>query len=254
MLKKVLIIIFVLVTGSYLILAMTHFNLYPSNLKCNKIEIIIKDSSDIDLFTKCCVAGILRDHHIQLVGAPMNKINTRLLESTIRRYPLVQSVECYKTLGGKVLIQIVQRIPVLHVMNGDGANYFLDRAGHVLPAKGMAIYRPVVTGKVDKVFATKILYKIGNYIYDNVFWRSLIEQINLLPSWNIELVPRIGNHIVYLGHADNYGTKLNRLKIFYEKGLNRIGWNKYSRISLEFGNQIICTKREVLEVKNDSIK
>ena len=38
--------------------------------------------------------------------------------------------------------------------------------------------------------------------------------------------------------------KFERLKTFYEKGLNQIGWNKYSRISLEFNNQIICTKKE----------
>ena len=38
--------------------------------------------------------------------------------------------------------------------------------------------------------------------------------------------------------------KFEKLKTFYEKGLNQVGWNKYSRISLEFNNQIICTKKE----------
>ena len=33
-------------------------------------------------------------------------------------------------------------------------------------------------------------------------------------------------------------------KKLFEKGLNQVGWNKYSRISLEFNNQIICTKKE----------
>ena len=43
---------------------------------------------------------------------------------------------------------------------------------------------------------------------------------------------------------ENFENKLARLKEFYQKGLNQVGWNKYSRISLEFSNQIICTKRE----------
>ena len=38
--------------------------------------------------------------------------------------------------------------------------------------------------------------------------------------------------------------RLDPMKIFYKKGLNQVGWNKYSRISLEFSNQIICTKKE----------
>jgi cell division protein FtsQ len=54
----------------------------------------------------------------------------------------------------------------------------------------------------------------------------------------------VGDHLVYLGKLENFEDKLARLKEFYKKGLNRVGWNKYSRINLEFNNQIICTKRE----------
>ena len=70
------------------------------------------------------------------------------------------------------------------------------------------------------------------------------EGFNVLPGKEIELVPRVGNHIIYLGKLEHFEDKLKRLKTFYEKGLNQVGWNKYSRISLEFGNQIICTKKK----------
>jgi cell division protein FtsQ len=67
----------------------------------------------------------------------------------------------------------------------------------------------------------------------------------VLPDQNIELVPRVGDHLVYLGkNGRTLKIKLARLKEFYKKGLNRVGWNKYSRINLEFSNQIICTKLE----------
>ena len=35
-----------------------------------------------------------------------------------------------------------------------------------------------------------------------------------------------------------------RMRTFYQSALNRVGWNKYERISIEFNNQIICTKKE----------
>ena len=54
----------------------------------------------------------------------------------------------------------------------------------------------------------------------------------------------IREHIIFLGKPGNYEEKFEKLKTFYEKGLNQVGWNKYSRISLEFNNQIICTKKE----------
>ncbi len=104
--------------------------------------------------------------------------------------------------------------------------------------------RVIVTGNVEKSFAMKDLYKFGVFLHNNKFWDALIEQIHVLPDRNIELVPRVGDHLVYLGKLDNFEDKLARLKEFYKKGLNQVGWNKYSRINLEFSNQIICTKRE----------
>ena len=86
--------------------------------------------------------------------------------------------------------------------------------------------------------------KFGVFLHNNKFWDAQIEQIHVLPDRNIELVPRVGDHLVYLGKLDDFEDKLARLKEFYKKGLNKVGWNKYSRINLEFSNQIICTKRE----------
>ena len=82
------------------------------------------------------------------------------------------------------------------------------------------------------------------FLKKNEFWNSQIEQINILSDKTIELVPRVGQHVVYLGTFANYQEKLERLKKFYTKALNQVGWNKYSRINVEFSNQIICTRRE----------
>ena len=37
---------------------------------------------------------------------------------------------------------------------------------------------------------------------------------------------------------------MERLEKFYKYGLSEAGWNKYSYISLEFDNQIICKKKK----------
>ena len=90
------------------------------------------------------------------------------------------------------------------------------------------------------------------------FWKNQIVQINILPDRGVELVPRVGDHIVYLGYLptssnqqkrlaliqDFTKQKLTRLEKFYKYGLSQAGWNKYSYINLEFDNQIICKKRE----------
>ena len=90
----------------------------------------------------------------------------------------------------------------------------------------------------------------------NELWRNQIEQINVLPDKGIELVPRVGNHIIYVGYLPETNLigkrekdiqtfiqrKMTRLESFYKYGLSQAGWNKYSYINLEFDNQIICKK------------
>ena len=87
------------------------------------------------------------------------------------------------------------------------------------------------------------LFVLSKFIYDDEFWRSQIEQIYVNEANEFELIPRVGAHLILFGSIDNYERKFRNLKIFYEQGLNNIGWNKYEKINLKFDNQIVCTKK-----------
>jgi cell division protein FtsQ len=69
-------------------------------------------------------------------------------------------------------------------------------------------------------------------------------QIHVLATHEIDLIPRVGDHTVFLGSLRNFRRKLDNLRIFYEQGLNTVGWNKYRRINLDFDGQVIGIKRE----------
>ena len=45
-----------------------------------------------------------------------------------------------------------------------------------------------------------------------------------------------------LGSVEGFQEKLDRLRIFYREGLEQVGWNKYSTISLAYDGQVVCTK------------
>jgi cell division protein FtsQ len=58
----------------------------------------------------------------------------------------------------------------------------------------------------------------------------------------VELTPTVGNHQIILGKIADYRENLNKLQLFYEKGLAEVGWNRYSVINLKYKNQVVCTK------------
>ena len=84
---------------------------------------------------------------------------------------------------------------------------------------------------------------MANLILKDEFWRSQVVQLNILRDGSVELVPRVGDHVAYLGQPTGLTRKLSRLRKFYLYGLSQAGWNKYSRISVEFDNQIICKRK-----------
>lgn len=244
MIKRILILCILLAVTAYLIVAVTVFNRKPENQVCKGMELVVKDSIDYGFITETEVKNLLKQKNLYPGKKRIGTINVRLLEETLSRHPFISKAECYLTSGGKVGIEVYQRIPILRIMSSNGDNYYIDQSGKIMSAAGKSVHVAVATGFIDRKFAQNELYQLGLYLQQNPFWKAQEEQINVTPRKELEIVPRVGDHILFLGKATDFEEKFSKLQTFYSKVLNRIGWNKYERISIEFNNQIIGTKKE----------
>lgn len=244
MIKRILILCILLAVTAYLIVAVTVFNRKPENQVCKGMELVVKDSIDYGFITETEVKNLLKQKNLYPEKKRIGTINVRLLEETLSRHPFISKAECYLTSGGKVGIEVYQRIPILRIMSSNGDNYYIDQSGKIMSAAGKSVHVAVATGFIDWKFAQNELYQLGLYLQQNPFWKAQVEQINVTPRKELEIVPRVGDHILFLGKATDFEEKFSKLQTFYSKVLNRIGWNKYERISIEFNNQIIGTKKE----------
>ena len=95
---------------------------------------------------------------------------------------------------------------------------------------------------MKRAYVKNQLLPLVRYIYHDKFWNAQIEQIYVDASGYVELVPRVGKHIVEFGSADKYRDKLRRLQFFYRYGMPKVGWNKYKTISLAYEGQVVCSK------------
>ena len=228
----------------YLILAVTAFNDPDEAMakECTEVKIDIEKESMEGFLNPGEVKKLLTQHKLYPLSQPMSTISPRKMEETLQKSPFVEKAECYKTLSGHVCINIKQRIPVIRIMADNGDNYYLDNHGNIMPESGYATDILIATGNISKKYAQRVLSKIANHIVSNSFWRNQTVQLNVLANGTLEMVPRVGEHIVYLGSPANIDNKLERLRKFYIYGLNKAGWNKYNYINVEFNNQIICKK------------
>lgn len=244
MIKRILILTSLIATSVYLVLAVTVFNAKPSDMECRGIELEIKDNTDLGFITLKDIENSLKLKKISPVGKNPESINTREIETILEKNSFIKNAECYITSGGKVKIDIYQRIPMMRVMSSNGDNYYIDNEGKIMTATGKAVRVTVATGYIDRKFAQDKLFELAKFLKSDYFWNSQIEQINVTTKQEIELVPRVGEHILFIGKPEMYDIKFRKLKAFYKEALNNVGWNKYERISVEFNNQIICTKKE----------
>ena len=251
-----------LVVATYLVMAMTSFNhpkeTYPV---CVKVEINIEDESTNGFLSVKEIKNILEKKQLYPLKKRMTEVNPRNIEDLLKVSPFVNNAECYKTKDGRVNISLTQRLPIIRIKNSGGDDYYLDDHGGIMPNSKYTSDLIIATGNISRRYAKNYLVHLANELMADDFWSNQIVQINVLPDLGIELVPRVGDHIIYIGslpQSDYKGKrrkevaafvdrKMERLKKFYLYGLSQAGWNKYSYIDVEFDNQIICKKRHSAE-------
>jgi cell division protein FtsQ len=71
-----------------------------------------------------------------------------------------------------------------------------------------------------------------------------VEQLMITPDRRFEFVPKLGDQVIVFGEGTDIEKKFTKLLAFYKEGLNKVGWNKYSRINIAFENEVVCTRKD----------
>ena len=257
--KKTLLVLADLVLAAYIVLAVTAFNKPDETASvCTKVSINIADEATNGFINSKEIKKRLEATKLYPLDKPMRYIEARKIEETLKTSPFVQTAECFKTQDGHVNISVTQRLPLVRIKAQNGDDYYLDDNDCIMPNSHYTSDLIIATGNISRPFAMNYISPLSKSLMNNELWKNQIEQINVLQDRTIELIPRVGNHVIVLGQlpeaklkgdiaqrVDQFlQRKLRRLELFYRYGLSQAGWNKYSSINLEFDNQIICKKRQ----------
>lgn len=226
----------------YLLIAFLLFSDRGEKEICKEVRICIQDSVKSPFLKLRDVQSALQRNRISPVGKQMSEINTNELRERLEENPIIRKANCYKTPDGTLKIDIYQRNPILRVIGANG-NYYIDDEGMIMPVSyNFTAHLPVASGQVTKDLASSGLYQFALFLNNNRFWKYQIEQIYIQPNGDVELVPKVGDHIIQLGDFSDFEKKLDNLMTFYKKGLSKKGWNVYKTINLKYENQVICSK------------
>lgn len=186
------------------------------------------------------------------------------IEHILENNAYISDAEVYKELNGDLHVDVTTRQPIMRIYNLRGESVYIDEDGVFMPLSPQYASRaPIVNGMIVLDFAPFIgrsisdlrqgseskdiatiaeVYDIVRFCREEELWKAQFNQFYVNHEREIELIPRVGDHHILVGNAQDIDKKLNKLRMFYEKGLSKTGWNEYKVINLKYANQVVCTK------------
>jgi cell division protein FtsQ len=240
--RKVLNITSWVILAGYLGFSLWFTGQRMKQLTFHGVIVNIADSLESKFITPAEVTEVIAKQGIRTTGNRLEALNRDQVKNAIKTLSGVKDALVYSTPDGVLYISVWQRMPVMRYI-GPFTSFYLDTDGREMALSEHYSARVLmVTGAADKKFMKDSLFQVVKAIRQESFLDALIEEITINPDHTLEIIPRVGDQRIFFGDAGNYDWKLLKLKVFYEKGLPNVGWDRYSRIDLRYSNQIVARK------------
>ena len=161
-------------------------------------------------------------------------------ENLLNNHDMIDNAEVFVTLDGKLAAKVSQRKPIGRVYGE--TSFYLDEDGEVMPLSSNYSARvPLMTGFSEQNVSSA--FKVIQFIQNDDFLRKMIVMVERNTSGDLELQLRENDFLVEFGDSTNLALKFHNLKAFYKKALKDNKLEDYSKVNLQFGDQVVCTKK-----------
>ncbi|TDX00250.1 cell division protein FtsQ/DivIB [Dinghuibacter silviterrae] len=208
--------------------------------------------------------AILTDQHTRhLVGTPSGSISIRRLEKRIGDNPWVKKADLFFDSKQVLWVKVIEREPVARLFTQEGSSFYVDLDGARLPLKDyFPVPLPVFTScPLDKrnwngpdTALAREIAALSVYLQGHPFWMNMVQQVDVNDARQFELVPAVGDYVLRIGDTSDLDRKFTRLKVFYERVIPRVGWNKYAVVDARYTGEIIGVRRDAQSASIDTAK
>ncbi|MBP2833693.1 hypothetical protein J8281_15975 [Aquimarina sp. U1-2] len=181
---------------------------------------------------------IQNEGRVTSVGKEILVLNR--VEQTLDSHKMIEHSDVYLTVNGELRARIKQRTPIARV--NAVTPFYVDITGNTMPlSDSYSAHVPLVHNvserEISEVFP--LLKKIQN----DEFLKKHVVGVHLNVKKHYELELRVYSFKVVIGKIEHLISKINNFKAFYQKALKDKSLDMYKRVSLQFSNQVVCTKK-----------
>lgn len=256
--KIITVLVFILLISGVIFL-FAFANIKQQEVICKSFDITIDYNNAQKLITSSSIRQDLTRAGVRIKGQLVSGINIEQIQKLLRSNPYIKKATVTIDVNGIVSAYLVQREPVLRIIDIDDDNYLVDSEGSIMPVNyHMPVRVMIANGNINlrrsignlkskenngvNKSIIGCLLKTAKALNSDSLTTALIEQIYVNKSEELELVPKIGNQSILLGDTIELNEKLNKLKLFYTQGMKNKAWDTYKVINLKYQDQVVCIK------------
>ncbi len=262
MIKKVVHIIIWSMLGTGSIVLLVAAMKAKDEKVCAGVQVKITSHYNTPFISEQVIMQVLKHNGIEN-GSIIKPLNLQKIEDSLNKNPWIKDVQLFLNNNQVFYATITERTPVARVFTVQGNSFYIDETSYRLPVSdNYAARLPVFTSfpsnknilsKPDSVVLEEIT-TIAAHINQDSFLFAQVAQVNITPQHTYEIVPVLGNQIIELGNAEKLNEKFEKLFAFYKQIWATAGFEKYSRVRLQFNGQIVAEKRGAQKPYADTLR
>ncbi len=204
-------------------------------------EVNLRFTNSENLYiTEATVNKLLIQNEVRSGSVGKETLDLNRVESLLEAHDMVENAEVFMTVDGIMGAEITQKKPLARILAHN--NYYIDRQGQRMPLSEHYSARvPLVTGVSEGQL--KELHGLLQVVSNDQFLARHIIRLHRTPEGKYRIFLRELDFVIIFGAAEDIETKFRNFKAFYLKALKDKKLDVYKSVDLQFGNQVICTKK-----------
>ena len=229
--KIILTLVLILIGGLF-------YSTNSINSKRNINDIIVDFKSTNKLF-------ITQDSILKLLPTNFSEkklVDINYLESLVNSNGFIKNSEAYISIEGDLIIEVQQRNPIGRIIS-DNATFYIDDESKIMTTSKLYSSTVPVVFNYDESSSQKEIYQMCDLIDSDEFLKKNVTRINFLKNNYITLNFRDHDFDLVIGEYKNIKKKIKNFKAFYHAAIDNESIDKYSKINLQFENQVVCSNK-----------
>lgn len=206
------------------------------------IDVEIDHESGKFFVNDSLVKKIVQGKQLNVQNVPLGNMDISRIEHILNRNSFIRKSQVYQDVDGVMKISIDQETPLARINTGVDEYYLSDELTKIPLSSLYAAEVLLVGGNImDEDFEG--LKNLVQYISaDKLLKKHIIAVKKDKPNSFILLVNK-GNYVIEFGELVRFKEKFDKLKLFYDQYLGKVGLNYYQKLNLRYKNQVVATKR-----------